>query len=187
MTKPKVGPWLKLLLDFGPLLAFFLTNARFGIMTGTAVLMAAVTFSIVVTYAIERKVALLPIITLAMVLVFGGLTLLFDDELFIKLKPTIVNGIAAATLFGGLFFGKSLLQPLLGAAMPPLDDAGWRIMTFRWACYFVFLALLNEVIWRNFSTDFWVTFKVFGNLPLTIAFALAQMPLIRRHLRKEAT
>lgn len=186
MKEKKIGPWLKLLLDFGPLLGFFLSNAKFGIMTGTAVFMVAVTVSIVVTYAIERKVALLPMITMVMVLIFGGLTIALDDELFIKMKPTIVNGIAAATLFGGLAFGKSLLQPLLGAAMPPMDDEGWRVLTRRWAIYFAFLALLNEAIWRNYSTDFWVSFKVFGNLPLTIAFALAQMPLIKRHARREA-
>lgn len=185
MSGRKVGPLMRLALDFGPLLAFFLANSRWGIMTGTAVLMATVTLALAVSYAIERKVAILPIVTLAVILVFGGLTIVLDDDLFIKLKPTIINSLASATLFVGLAFGKSFLQPLLGGAMPPMDDAGWRVLTFRWAGYFAFLALLNEVVWRNFSTDFWVTFKVFGILPLTIVFALAQLPLMRRHLRAE--
>ena len=185
MSARKVGPWARLGLDFGPLLAFFLVNAKWGIMAGTAVLMAGVTASIATGFVLERKVAILPIITLVIVLIFGGLTLALDDELFIKMNPTIVNGLAAATLFGGLLFGRSLLRPLLGAAMPPMTEEGWRILTFRWACYFLFLALLNEAVWRNFSTDFWVSFKVFGNLPLTIAFALAQLPLMKRHHRAE--
>lgn len=186
MSRKKTNPLLRLALDFGPLLAFFLANARWGIMNGTAVFMVAVTISIAVGFALERKVAPLPLLTMIMVLFFGGLTLFFDDELFIKMKPTIINGFVASILFVGLFFGKPLLQPLMGAALPPMDDRGWRILTLRWACYFVFLALVNETIWRNFSTDFWVTFKVFGNLPMTIVFALAQLPLLRRHHRAES-
>ncbi len=178
-------PLLKLALEVGPLAVFFIGNARFGIFPATAAFMVAIVVALIANYVLERRLPILPLVTAAFVLVFGGLTLVLQDELFIKLKPTIVNLLFAAALYGGLFFGKSLLKPLFAMAFP-LDDAGWRALTFRWASFFVLLAVLNEVVWRNFTTDTWVSFKVFGIMPLTIAFALAQLPLINRHTEKPA-
>src|SRR5690606_4562617 len=114
------------------------------------------------------------------VLVFGALTLWLQNETFIKMKPTIVNGLFAAILLGGLVFGRSLLGYVFAAAFR-LDAEGWRKLTLRWVLFFVFLAIANEVIWRGFSPDFWVAFKVWGIMPITIAFTMAQMPLIMRH------
>ena len=113
-------------------------------------------------------------------MVFGALSIWLQDETFIKMKPTIVNGLFAAVLLGGLVFGRSLLGYVFHSAFR-LDDEGWRKLTFRWGLFFVFLAVLNEVVWRNFSADFWVNFKVWGTMPITIAFTLFQMPLINRH------
>jgi intracellular septation protein len=125
-------------------------------------------------------VPVMPLVSGVVVLVFGGLTLWLQDELFIKLKPTIVNTIFAAVLFGGLFFQKSLLRYLFGDVFS-LTEEGWRKLTFRWACFFVLLAVLNEFAWRLLSTDSWVAFKVFGIMPITMVFAIAQVGLLQRH------
>lgn len=178
MSQP--NPLVKLAIEVGPLAVFFIANARGNIFTATAVFMVAIVIALVASWLIERRLPLLPLVTAAFVLVFGGLTLVLQDELFIKLKPTIVNSLFAAILFGGLFFGRPFLKPLLGAALE-LQDEGWRKLTYRWAWFFVALAMANEVVWRNLSTDGWVNFKVFGIMPLTIAFSLAQLPLINRY------
>lgn len=175
-----MAPLLRLVLEAGPLTVFFIANARFGIFPATAAFMIAITLALGANWLLERRLPIMPLVTAGFVLVFGGLTLALADDLFIKLKPTIVNGLFAAILFGGLVAGRALLKPLFGAAFQ-LDDAGWRKLTFRWACFFVALALLNELVWRNVSTDLWVDFKVFGIMPLTIAFTLSQVPLILRH------
>ena len=122
----------------------------------------------------------MPLVTAVMVLIFGGLTIVLRDEIFIKMKPTIVNCLFAAALFLGLAFNKPFLQPLLGHTLQ-LSGQGWRVLTWRWAFFFVFLAGLNEIVWRSFSTDFWVSFKAWGMFPITLVFALAQVPLIQRH------
>jgi len=176
---------LKMLIEIGPLAIFFVANSRWGIFTATAVFMVAIVVSLAVSYAMERKLPLMPMITAVVVLVFGGLTLLLNDELFIKLKPTIVNGLFAGALLMGLMFGKSLLQPVFGAVFE-LTEEGWRRLTLRWGLFFILLAVLNEVVWRNFSTDTWVSFKVFGIMPLTVVFSLAQMPLLQRYRPVEA-
>lgn len=191
MAKPKpqpvkpparqMHPMVKLVVEIGPLVAFFFTNARAGIFTATAVFMICVAISLGVSYGLTRRIAILPLVTAVFVMVFGGLTLWLEDELFIKLKPTIVNMLFAAILFGGLIVKKPLLEPLFGEVMA-LDKQGWRKLSLRWACFFVILAVLNEIVWRNFSTDAWVSFKVFGIMPLTMIFALSQMPLINRHM-----
>ena len=142
--------------------------------------MAAIFVSLSITWILERRLPTLPLVTGVFVLVFGGLTLILQDELFIKLKPTIVNTLFAVILLGGLYWGKSFLKSLMGA-MFPMTDQGWRILTFRWALFFVFLAILNEIVWRNTSTDDWVSFKVFGIMPLTILFSLIQLPTMNRH------
>jgi len=121
----------------------------------------------------------MPLVGGAFVLVFGGLTLYLHDDTFIKLKPTLVNMLFAAALLGGLAAGRPLLKPLFGASFQ-LSDEGWRRLTWRWALFFLLMAATNELVWRSFSTEFWAGFKLFGFLPLTFAFALAQVPLIQR-------
>lgn len=178
------GALLKLLLEAGPLVVFFVGNARFGIFTATAAFMVAMVAALAASWAMTRKLPIMPLVGAVFVVIFGGLTLILQDELFIKLKPTIVNLLFAAILAGGLVMKRPLLKPLLGAALT-LDDRGWEILTRRWAIFFVVLAILNEVVWRGFSTEFWISFKLFGIMPLTLAFGIAQMPLIKRHMPPE--
>ncbi|GGE99636.1 septation protein A [Stappia taiwanensis] len=193
--RKEVAPLLKIALELGPLLLFFLANSRgemlaerFPVITdlggpiffATAVFMVAIAVSLAVSYVLTRRLPVMPVVSGVVVLVFGALTLWLQDELFIKLKPTIVNVLFGAVLLGGLLFGKSLLGYVFDSVFR-LDDAGWRKLTFRWGVFFFFLAILNEVIWRSFSTDFWVSFKVFGMMPITVVFTLLQLPMIQRH------
>jgi intracellular septation protein len=199
--KPQLHPGLKLVLDIGPLLLFFVANARpalflpaigpllpasitsgerAGIFVATAVFMAAVVLALIVSYAITRHLPMMPLLTMVIVLVFGSLTLVLHDELFIKLKPTIIYLLFAGVLLGGLAFGK----PLLGAVFDSvfhLTEEGWRKLTIRWALFFIALAVINEIVWRTQSTDVWVSFKVFGVLPLTFLFAALQFPLMTKY------
>lgn len=175
---------LRFALDFGPLLAFFAGYQMWGLMAATVALIACTLISLAILYAKERKLALTPLVTGIAVTFFGGLTLLLQDETFIKIKPTFVNLLFAAILFAGLATGRPLLKYVLESAFK-MDEHGWRVLTRRWAFFFVGLAALNEVIWRNFSMDFWVSFKVFGMLTVTILFTLAQIPLISRHMLEE--
>lgn len=174
-------PLLKIALEMGPLVVFFLSNNRWDLFVATAAFMAATAVSLAASYWVFRRMPLMPLVSGVIVLVFGGLTLWLQDDLFIKLKPTIVNLLFATTLLVGLVvFRIPLLGYVLDAVLE-LDADGWRKLTLRWGLFFVFLAALNEVVWRTASTDFWVAFKVFGVMPITLAFALAQYPLIRRH------
>ena len=184
--KKPVPPWTRTAIEFGPLGAFFIGYTAWNLMVATGLLMVTVVIALGLSYWLERRLPAMPLITAVMVLVFGGLTLWLQDEIFIKMKPTIVNSLFAAALFIGLAFGRPLLRPLLGMVLQ-LDHAGWVKLSFRWACLFVFLAVLNEVVWRSMSTDFWVNFKVFGNLPITLIFAMTQVPLINRHSLQPAT
>jgi intracellular septation protein len=179
-ARKQINPFLKLALEIGPLVVFFLANGRAGIFVATALFMAAVLVSLVASYALTRHLPIMPIVTAVVVLIFGGLTLLLQDEHFIKLKPTIVNLLFAAALFAGLLMNKPLLKIVLDAVFD-LTDEGWRKLTLRWALFFLFLAALNEVVWRGFSTDTWVSFKVFGVMPLTFIFAAFQYPLLMKH------
>lgn len=172
--------WLKLAIELGPLLIFFATNAFAGIFAGTAAFMAATLISLAVAHRRYRKVPVMPLVSGVIVLVFGGLTLYLRDETFIKLKPTIVYALFATLLAGGLLWRKPLLELLFGSAFA-LTEEGWRKLTWRWAAFFVAMAVVNEIVWRNFSTDAWVSFKAFGFLPLTVLFALSQMPLLQRY------
>jgi len=178
--RKEVNPLLKLLLELGPLGVFFFANAKFGIFAATGAFMVAITIALAASWILTRRLAIMPLVTGIVVLVFGGLTLALQDEIFIKMKPTIVNTLFGGVLVGGLFFGKSLLGYVFDSVFR-LTDEGWRKLTLRWGLFFFALAILNEVIWRNFSTDFWVSFKVFGMMPLTVVFTLIQMPLIQRH------
>ncbi len=182
----RMHPVVKLVTEIGPLVVFFFTNAKFGIFAATGAFMAATIVALTVSYVINRKIATLPLVTAVFVMVFGGLTIWLNDELFIKLKPTIVNTLFACILLGGLAAGKSLLQLVLDSVFE-LTEEGWRKLTFRWALFFLLLAVLNEIVWRNFSTDAWVNFKVFGIMPITMVFALSQMRLLQRHALPEET
>lgn len=176
----RLNPFVKLALELGPLAVFFLANGRAGIFAATAIFMAAVILSLAVSYVMIRRLPIMPVVTAVVVLIFGGLTLVLHDEEFIKLKPTIVNLLFAGALFAGLLMNKPLLKIVLDAVFE-LSPDGWRKLTLRWALFFVFLAVLNEIVWRNFSTDTWVSFKVFGVMPITFVFALAQIPLLQRY------
>ena len=171
---------IRLALEIGPLIIFFVVNARAGIFPATAWFMAAMIVSLVLSWLILKRVAVMPLVSGVIVLIFGGLTLWLQDETFIKMKPTIVNTLFGVVLLGGLLFGRSLLGYVFNAAFQ-LDDDGWRKLTLRWGIFFLFLAVLNEAVWRNFSDAVWVNFKVWGTMPITIIFTLAQMPLIMRH------
>jgi len=175
-----IGPVLKFALDLGPLAVFFIANARADIFVATGAFMVAIVVSLGISYAIERRLPLLPVVTAVMVLAFGSLTLILNDETFIKLKPTIANVLIATALFIGLAIGRPFLKVVLGTVFE-LNDEGWRKLTWRWAWFFLFLALLNEIVWRTMSTDVWVNFKVFGIMPITILFSLSQLPLLQRY------
>ena len=180
-----VNPLLKLALEAGPLGVFFIGNAKLDIYRASLAFAIAVVVALAGSLVLERRLPVMPLVSAVFVTVFAGLTWWLHDDTFIKLKPTLVNSLFAAILFGGLLLGKSLLRPLFDQAFD-LDDEGWRKLTFRWACYFVALAILNEIVWRSFDTAVWVNFKVFGIMPLTILFTLSQMPLINRHSVKKA-
>ncbi|MBM3577941.1 MAG: septation protein A [Alphaproteobacteria bacterium] len=179
-AKRKLNPWLKLALELGPLLLFFVVNSKYGIFAATGVLMAGVVLTLAVSWAITRHLPAMPVVTAVLVLVFGSLTYFLHDETFIKLKVTILYTLFGAGLIGALYFGKLLLPIVFDMAIH-IDDAGWRKLTWRWGLFFFALAGLNEILRRILTTDDWVNFKVFGILPLTLIFALTQAPLIMRH------
>lgn len=176
----KLSPVMKLALELGPLAIFFVANYVWGIFPATAVLMVAVSAALAANYLLERTLPVMPIVTAVMVLVFGGLTLILHDELFIKIKPTIVNTLFSATLLIGLALGRPLIKLVMEHAIQ-LPDFAWRALTWRYAFLFAFLAILNEAIWRNFSTDTWVAFKVWGVFPLTLVFTMLQIPYISKY------
>lgn len=173
-------PLFKLATELGPLVVFFIANARGNLFIATGAFMAAVVAAMAVSYAVTRHVPMMAIISGVVVLVFGTLTLVLHDETFIKIKPTIIYGLFGAILAGGLAFNRSFIAVLFDQ-MFNLTPAGWRSLTLRWALFFFFMALLNEAVWRTQSTDFWVGFKAFGVIPITMIFAMMQMPLIKRH------
>jgi len=178
--KTQLNPLLKLALDLGPLVLFFLVNARLGIFWATGVFMVAVLVALIVSYVLIRRLPAMTVVSAVIVLVFGGLTIVLENETFIKLKPTIIYLLFAGLLFGGLILRKPLLE-IVFDQMFHLTEEGWRKLTVRWAVFFLLLAVLNEIVWRNFSTDTWVSFKVFGALPLTFIFAMAQVPLMNKY------
>jgi intracellular septation protein len=182
-SREQASRWLKPTVDYGPLAVFFASYLAFGLMAATAALIAVSLVALLLAWLLERWVPLVPLITAAIVAVFGGLTLWLQDETFIKMKPTIVQAVFALVLLGGLAFGRPLLKPLLGAVMPPLSERAWRQFTLRYALFFVAMAGLNELVWRTQSTDFWVTFKVFGLPGLTVLFVLSQIPFVGRQAR----
>lgn len=193
--RKEMNPILKLALELGPLVVFFFANARgewlletwpvlggLGgpIFLATALFMIATAVALVISWVLVRSLPIMPLVSGVVVFVFGALTLYLQDDVFIKMKPTIVNSLFGAVLLGGLLFGKPLLGYVFDSAFR-LDARGWHKLTLRWGLFFLFLALVNEVVWRNFSTDAWVAFKVWGIMPITILFTMTQMPLIMRH------
>jgi intracellular septation protein len=176
-----MSPALKVLVEAGPLIAFFLANWKAGIFWGTGIFMAATAAALAVSWAMTRRLAIVPLIGAGFVAIFGALTLWLHDDTFIKLKVTLINALFGTVLLGGLVFGQVLLKFVLGEAIR-MPDQAWRTLTIRWGVFFYFLALLNEFVWRTQSTETWVSFKVFGLLPLTLVFALAQGPFMARHM-----
>ena len=179
-AQPDMNPLLKIGLELGPLVVFFAANAHWGIFGGTAAFMVAVLAAIAASYALTRHVPLMAIVSGIVVVVFGGLTLVLHDAQFIKLKPTIIYTLFGVVLLGGLALGKPLLAVVFDR-MFHLTVEGWRKLTWRWGVFFLAMAVLNELVWRTQSTDFWVSFKVFGVLPLTFLFGALQYPLMTRH------
>jgi intracellular septation protein len=186
MTKSQPHPLFKLATELGPLLVFFAANAKFGLFVATGAFMVAIVAAIVASYVVMKHVPIMALVTAVVVLVFGTLTLVLHDETFIKVKPTIIYGLFAAILGGGLLFGRSFIAILFDQVFN-LTPEGWRALTLRWAIFFAAMAVLNEIIWRTQTTDFWVAFKAFGVIPLTMVFALSQMPLVKRHSRPPET
>ena len=193
MTRPETverhpGPpeWVRPALELGPLVIFFIGNWKLGIFWATGLFIPATLISVAISWIILRNVPVMPLVTAVFVTVFGGLTLWLQDDVFIKMKPTIVNLAFAGILVAGLYFRRTLLKYAFGTVFQ-LSEEGWRVITWRWAVFFVFLAVLNEVVWRNFSTDFWVSFKVFGIMPITMLFAVAQLPLLKKYAPDEET
>ncbi|MEO0495741.1 MAG: septation protein A [Pseudomonadota bacterium] len=193
--KREVSPLLKLVLEMGPLIIFFFANSRalqlqaaFPFLEGlgdpifvaTALFMVALGISLAVSYALTRTLPVLPVVTFVFVVFMGGLTIWLQNDTFIKLKPTITNCLFGAAILIGLFFRRNFLRLVLDTAFN-LDDEGWNKLALRWGLFFFVLAGINEVVWRGFSTEFWVAFKVWGVMPLTILFTATQIPLIQRH------
>ena len=180
-----LNPIVKLLLELGPLALFFAAYSRFDIYVATGVLMASVIVTLAVSYAVLRRIPIMPLVTAVIVLIFGSLTLVFHDETLIKIKPTALYLLFAAALFAGLALKKPMPEDPVRrrAAASPRRAGGCS--TWRWAFFFIALAVLNEVVWRTQTTDLWVKFKTFGFLPLTVLFALAQAPLIMKHELKD--
>ena len=183
--KPQLNPIVKIALDLGPLVLFFVANSRFGIFTATATFMVAVLAALAASYVLTRRLPIMPVVTAIIVLIFGGLTLILHNDTFIKIKPTIIYALFGAVLLGGLLFGKTLLGVVFDSLFH-LTEEGWRKLTVRWALFFFVLAVLNEIVWRNTSTNVWVDFKVFGVMPLTLVFGALQYPLLQKYAATQA-
>lgn len=180
----RLPPLARMGLDLGPLVIFFAVLTRTNVFVATAAFMAAMVVALITGYTYERRLSPMALITLAIVLLFGGLTLWLHNDLFIKIKPTIIYVIFAAILAGGLVTGRSFIKFLFDHAFH-LTEEGWRLLTWRWVLFFVAMALANEIVWRNFSLQIWAAYKLFGAVPLTFLFALAQAPLVLKHQIEE--
>ena len=179
--KRELGAGMRLSLDLGPLVLFFIANAKFGVFTGTAIFIAAFVASLVASFTLTRKLSALQLFSGFLVIVMGGLTLWLHNETFIKIKPTLYYTIVSALLFFGLATGRPLLKNVLGSAYPGLSPEGWNRLTRNWAFYFLAMALANEAVWRNTTTAHWIIYKLWIALPATFLFALANLPMLMRH------
>jgi intracellular septation protein len=180
-AKRELGAGMRLALDLGPLILFFLANAKLGIFAATGLFMAAIVTAMIASYVLVRHVTVLQMFSAFMVLAMGGLTIWLHNETFIKMKPTIYYALVAALLGFGLATGRPLLKSVLGSAYPGLDGEGWRKLTRNWALFFAVMAVVNEAVWRNSTTDFWIGFKLWGAIPATLLFAFANVPMLMRH------
>ena len=178
-----MNPIVKILIEAGPLVAFFLTNWVAGIFWGTGIFMAATAAALLMSWLLTRKLAVMPLISAGFVAVFGILTLWLHDETFIKVKVTLINALFGVLLLGGLLFGQTFLKLVMGEAIK-MTEQGWRSLTIRWGIFFLCIAVINEVVWRSVSTDTWVNFKV-ALLPLDLVFALSQAPMMTKHMIQE--
>ncbi len=171
----------KMLLEFTPLIVFLVSNWAGGIYWATGLFMAATTVTLLIMYLTTGKIAQVPLISAVLVAVFGGLTIYMHDSTFIKVKVTFVNALFAFLLIIGHFAGRIFIKDVMGDTIK-LTDAAWRTLTWRWVVFFLSMAVLNEYVWRNYSEQTWVTFKVFGLMGLTIAFALANTPFMLKNV-----
>ena len=193
--EPDNGPGMaaKLAIDVGPILIFFLVNgfapvpSMFRIFYATGAFMMAMLAAMLISQIRYRHISAMLWFSGGMVLVLGSITIWLHNETFIKIKPTIYYASIAALLFFGLYTGRNLLKMVLGTAYPGLSERGWKLLSRNWALFFLAMAVVNEMVWRNTTTDFWVGFKLWGALPATILFALANIPMLMRHgLQAEA-
>ncbi|MEW6641358.1 MAG: septation protein A [Pseudomonadota bacterium] len=186
MNKNAPHPLFKLATELGPLVVFFIANAKTNLFVATGAFMVAVVVAMIASYVVTKHVPIMAIVSGVIVLVFGTLTLVLHDETFIKVKPTIIYCLFGGVLGGGLLFGRSFIAVMFDQVFN-LTPEGWRRLTLRWALFFLAMAVINEVVWRTQTTDFWVGFKAFGFAPLTMIFAMLQMPLVRRYHLEPAT
>jgi intracellular septation protein len=180
-SSPKMGQGTKLLIEMGPLVCFFIANWKAGIFWGTGIFMVATVIALIASWVLTRKIAMVPLVSAVFVALFGALTLWLHSDLFIKVKVTLINALFGAVLLGGVAFGRSYLKLIMGEAVRLTEEA-WRMLSIRWGIFFFAMAALNEIVWRSFSTDAWVNFKVFGLLPLTLVFAIANAPYMAKHM-----
>jgi len=180
-VKKEPSALARLMIDLGPLVVFFAVNAWLGIFAGTAAFMVAITAAMLISMIKYRQISPLLWFSAVMVLVLGGLTLWLHDETFIKIKPTIYYLVVAALLGFGLATRRNLLKMVLGTAYPGLSERGWQLLSRNWAVFFAVMAGVNEAVWRHSSTEFWLGFKLWGFLPATFLFAIANVPMLMRH------
>ena len=179
-TSPK---WLKPVVEYGPIFVFFVAYYTYDLLTATAAIMGATAIALILSYGFERKIPMMPLLTAVVIGVFGGLTLWLKDDIFIKMKPTIIQSLFGFILLGGLAFGKLFLRSVMGQIWN-MTDRAWRTLTVRFSGYFFAMAMINEFVWRTQSTDFWVNFKVFGLMGLTFVFIISQMGFIQRNAQE---
>jgi intracellular septation protein len=179
--RKELGAGMRLLLDVGPLLLFFAANAKFGIFAATGVFIVAIIVAMMVSLVLTRHVTALQLFSAVMVVVMGGLTLYFHNETFIKIKPTIYYAFVAVVLGYGYFANKPVLKSVLGSAYPGLDATGWAKLTRNWALFFLAMGIANEAVWRTQTTEFWISYKLWGAMPATLLFAFANVPMLMRH------
>jgi intracellular septation protein len=185
-AKQDVNPLLKIGLEMGPLVVFFTVYIVKDIYYATAALMVATLVSLIASRLLLKRLPIMALVTGAFVMVFGSLTIYLQNPTFMYVKPTILNLVFAAVLAGGLLFRKLLLKIVLSEALQ-LQDKGWRLLTFRWIGFFIFLAIMNEIVWRNFSERAWAQYKTFGVMPLTMLFMMAQITLIVKYQLQEVS
>ena len=176
-------PLIKFLTDFGPLLIFFVIyfNYEQNLMIAIPPFVVATLIALIIVYILEKKIPMMPLTSGVIITLFGGLTLYFDNKIFFYMKPTIVNLIFAVVLYFGKYFTKKPLLKILFQNALKLQDEGWKKLNFRWICFFIFVAILNEIVWRTQSEVFWVNFKVWGLLPISFIYAASLVPLINKY------